>query len=287
MRIRASKHRTGGGGSGSLAAGLGTPNYTELFNYTGPTQTAFTNNWAVSTYGGLYITEDVQFTSANISFPTNATTGVPCLALKLTQTTLTNCTGAEIVSVNALNASTGLGNYGTYEWWMRQGSSATTPTGAGTAQSGGVSSIFPYNGNNATGTVDYVEIDAPEAEGQYNTKVGYALYNGNPQSPNPSPSPTGTGFTWDSTIGDDSYLAVIEPDQTFHYYGFIWTSTSITYYLDGVLQGSATSGIPQANAGGYITNIDCNHYGTNSAGFGGTWTSGTRYAYVNSIKYWA
>jgi beta-glucanase (GH16 family) len=206
--------------------------------------------------------------------------------MKMTQTSSTNCTGAEIVSQNALNGSTGLGNYGTYEWRARWGSSSATPNGAGSAASGGVSSIFLYNGNNTTG-VDYVEVDAPEAEGIYTTKAGYATFNGTGGGPNATTPPTGSGFTWDSVIGDDSYMAVSGPDTGYHYYGLIWSSGSLVFYLDGVLQGSTTTNVPVPNLGGFITNIDCNHYGTNSAGFGGTWSSGTRYAYVISIKYWS
>src|ERR1019366_2019796 len=138
----------------------------------------------------------------------------------------------------------------------------------------------------------YVEIDAPETQG-HNAGVGagaiasYAVFKGTDSGSNPksSASPTGAGFSWDSIIGDDSYLSVSGADTGFHYYGMVWSAGNINFYLDGVFQGVCTLNVPAPSA--YLTNIDCNHYGTNDAGFGGTWTSGTRYAYVASIKYWS
>src|SRR5271156_6755952 len=124
--------------SGSLAAGLGTPSFQDLFNYTSSSEAAFTKIWQVSTYESNSYAgagSNVTFKAANITFPTNPNTSAPCLCLTLNQTSATVSNGAEILSVQTFG-------YGTYEFFSRIGSSSSTPTGTGSAVSGGVSSTF-------------------------------------------------------------------------------------------------------------------------------------------------
>jgi hypothetical protein len=266
--------------SGSLAAGLGTPTFQDLFDYTSPTEASFTSIWQVSTYESNSYAgagSDVTFKSANISFPINTTTGAPCLCLALNQTSVTVSNGAEILS----NQTFG---YGTFEFCARFGSSSSTPNGSGSAVSGGVSSTFLISNNNS-GTSGYVELDVPEVEGQHATWAEYDTWYNSDSSGNTEPE--GGNFV-SQGAGADSYLVVPSLVTGFNYYGIVWAAGKISYYLNGVLQGANTSNIPAPGTGGDVPAIDINHYGCNSSGWGGAATVGTpRYFYVQSVKYWA
>jgi hypothetical protein len=273
----------------SLASSLGVPSFQDMFNYTAITG-AFTTNWAPQPFGPGTYSDTSTYTSnpaANVSFPINSLTGVPCLCIKMTSTAANNGNGGEILSQASLHASTGLGGYGTYEWQARWGSTSSDPAVTGTAVSGGVSSVFLLSQSNS-GTAGYVEIDAPECEGQHSTWAEYDTWYNSDLSGNTEP--TGGDFVtpagW-SQGAEDTYLVVPTLVSAFHYYGLIWSPGRIDYYLDGILQGSNLSNIPAPGTGGDIPGIDINHYSTNSTSWGGNATVGTtRYMYVQSVKYW-
>src|SRR5271170_5380016 len=273
--------------SGSLAAGLGTPSFQDLFNYTSSSEAAFTKNWVPQIYTAKNYAgagSNLSTVAANITFPVDPNLGVPCLCLTLNQPTASTSTGGEILSAASLFASTGLGGYGTYEFLVRFGSTSATPTGSGTAVSGSVSSTFMLSQSNG-GSTGYVEIDTPECEGQHPTWAEYDVWFNSDSGGNVEPS--GGNFISQGS-GNDSYLNVPTLVTGFNYFGFVWSATRIDYYLNGVLQGSLTKGVPQAQtAAGNIPGIDINHYGTNSSDWGGKATVGTtRYCYVQSAKYW-
>src|SRR5271156_2868516 len=271
---------------GSLAAGLGTPSFADSFNYTSSSEAAFTKNWVpqiytASNYAGAG--SNVSMVAANITFPVDPNLGVPCLCLTLNQPSAGASTGGEILSAASLFASTGLGGYGTYEFLVRFGSTSTTPTGTGTAVSGSVSSTFLLSQSNS-GTTGYVEIDAPECEGQHPTWAEYDIWFNSDSSGNTEPS--GGNFV-SQGAGEDTYLVVPTLVTGFNYYGFVWAAGSIKFYLNGVYQGECTTNIPVPGTGGNVPSIDINHYGTNGTGWGGPATVGTsRYLYVQSVKYW-
>jgi Bacterial Ig domain/Glycosyl hydrolases family 16 len=266
--------------SGSLASGLGTPTFQDLFNYTSVSG-AFSSVWQISTYLGSNYAgagSNVQFAASNISFPIGPN-GVPVLCLKLSQSSASASSGAEILT----NKTFG---YGTYEFYSRMGSSSATPSGAGSSVSGGVSSTFLISNNNG-GSAGYVEIDAPECEGDHATWAEYDVwFNGNGSGNNHQPS--GPGFK-SQGAGADTYLDVPNMVTGYNYYGFVWSVGRLDFYLNGVLQGSLTgSGVPVPGTGGNTPAIDINHYGTNGSGWGGSATVGsTRYFYVQSAKFWA
>ena len=268
--------------SGSLAAGLGTPTFQDLFNYKSASDPAFTSVWQVSTYLGSNYAgagSNVQFSASNISFPINPATGAPCLCETLSQSSASASSGAEILT----NKTFG---YGTYEFCSRMGSTSATPNGTGTTASGGVSSTFLISNNNG-GTAGYVEIDAPECEGDHATWAEYDVWwNGNGSGDNAEPS--GPGFK-SQGAGSDTYLDIANMVTGYNYYGFVWSAGRIDFYLNGVLQGSLTgSQVPVPGTGGNTPSIDINHYGCNGSGWGGAASVGTtRYFYVTSAKYWA
>jgi Bacterial Ig domain/Glycosyl hydrolases family 16 len=273
--------------SGSLASGLGTPSFSDTFNYTSSSETSFLANWVPQIYTAKNYAgagSNVSMVAANITFPVDPNLGVPCLCLTLNQGSSSASTGGEILSAASLFASTGLGGYGTYEFYARFGSTSTTPTGSGSAVSGSVSSTFMLSQSNG-GTTGYVEIDAPEVEGQHATWAEYDIWYNSDSGGNVEPS--GGNFV-SQGAGNDSYLVVPNLATGFNYLGFVWSSSSINFYLNGVLQGSLTTGVPQAQtAAGNIPGIDINHYGCNSSDWGGSATVGTnRYFYVQSAKYW-
>jgi hypothetical protein len=213
---------------------------------------------------------------ANIVFVPNAALGINCLCLKMNQTSASVGNGGEILS----SASFG---YGTYEFWARFGSTSSTPSGAGSAVSGGVSSTFLLSQTNGGGA-GYVEIDSPECEGQNPTWAEYDVWYNSDSSGNTEPG--GGNFTSQGS-GNDSYLTISDLVSVFHYYGFIWSAGRIDFYLDGVLQGSDTSNIPTPGTGGDTPGIDINHYSCNDASWGGLATTSTqRYSYCQSVKYW-
>jgi beta-glucanase (GH16 family) len=245
----------------------------------------FLNNWvpqvfAQNNYAGAG--SNVSMKERNISFPINPGSGVPCLCETLHQPAAGVSDGAEILSAPGLFSSFGLGGYGTYEFCARFASTSPTPDGPGLAVSGGVSSTFLLSQNNPGGA-GYVEIDAPEVEGQHQTWAEYDVWYNSDSGGNTEP--TGPGIA-SQGAGNDSYAIVPTLTSAFHYYGFVWSPTKIDFYIDGRLYGTLAKAI-SPGTGGDIPGIDCNHYGTNSGNWGGSASVGiTRYSYIASVKFW-
>lgn len=265
---------------GSLAASLGTPDFSDSFNYQSVNDAAFKAKWNPQSYIGKNYAgagSDCTFAPSNISFPIDLVTGGPCLCEKLSQSSASASSGAELLSKETFG-------YGTFEFCSRMGSNSGTPSGVGVAISGGVSSTFLIS-NDSGGTTGYVEIDAPECEGQHATWAEVDVwYNGNGSGNNAQPS--GPGFH-SQGAGSDTYFIIPDMPAAYHYYGFVWAEGKLDFYLDGTLQGSLTGAkVPVPGSGGNIPCIDINHYGCNGV-WGGKATVGVeRFFYVRSAKYW-
>jgi beta-glucanase (GH16 family) len=216
-----------------------------------------TTKWVISTYesnnyagGG----SNVTFSASNIDLSGGN------LRLELTQPTASTSTGAEITTKLSFG-------YGTYEFSMRAGSTSPSSSGSGTTESGQISSTFIIH-NPPPSYASVTEIDAPEIEGlsARNKDIEWTV--------------------WKNSIATDptpEFNIVQNPEEGFHTYKFVWTATSIKFYIDGVLKSTCTSGIPTVAAV-----IDINFYGTNDTQWGGLATVGvTRYMYVKSAKFWA
>jgi hypothetical protein len=175
------------------------------------------------------------------------------LRIKVTQTS----SGGGVASVGGeLQSKTAFG-FGTYEWVMRASSTSSTPTGSGVAVSGQISSGFIFVNNSQT------EIDSPEIEGQNPGTLWW------------------TSWTSVNTKQYTKTQAPFAPEQGFHSYKCLWTSTSIKFYVDGVLLTTHTGVVPQTPAFAMI-----NHWGTNSTGWGGLATTNiTRYMFVRSFSF--
>jgi len=71
------------------------------------------------------------------------------------------------------------------------------------------------------------------------------------------------------------------PDANFHNYKFVWTSSSVSFYIDGKLVSTHTQNIPTSKA--YIL---MNLWGTNNIWWGGYATPGTtRYLYIRRFTF--
>lgn len=185
------------------------------------------------------------------------------LDLQLTETAggSATSTGAEVRSLSTYG-------FGTYSCTMRASSSSTTPNGAGSEVSGSVSSCFSFINNSQT------EIDSPEFEGQGapgsigSCTVGQVCAE----------------FTNFNGIGNSTNndVQVATGDTAFHTYTWVWATGSIIYKIDGTTKFTVTTNIPQTPA--YVI---FNHYGTNSASFGGVATSGNRHQYISNFTYTA
>jgi len=216
-----------------------------------------TTKWVISTYesnnyagGG----SNVTFSASNIDLSGGN------LRMELTQPTASTSTGAEITTKLSFG-------YGTYEFSMRAGSTSPSSSGSGTTESGQISSTFIIHNPPPT-YASITEIDAPEIEGlsARNNHIEWTVWK-NSTATDPTPE----------------YNVVQNPEDGFHRYKFVWSATSITFYIDGVFKSKCTSGIPTVAAV-----IDINFYGTNDTQWGGLATVGvTRYMYVNSVKFWA
>lgn len=188
------------------------------------------------------------------------------LSLKLTQTNV----GAAITSKGAEIRTTSSFGFGTYIARFRASSTATTIAGGGSEQSGSDNSPFIFINNSQT------EIDWPEFEGQGSpglagcTSVGQVCAEW-------------TNFVTDPSHGTNTNTVVADADQVVHEYKMIWTSTLISYYVDGALVTTHTTNIPTVPAPIFLST-----FGTNSASFGGVATTGansTRFMYVTYISY--
>jgi beta-glucanase (GH16 family) len=230
-----------------------TPTFVDTFNE----GVLDTTKWVVSNYK----TNNYAGGGSNVTFsPRNIDLSGGSLRLELTQPTAGTSTGAEITTKLSFG-------YGTYEFSMRAGSTSPTSSGTGTTESGQISSTFIIH-NPPPSYASITEIDAPEIEGlsARNNDIEWTVWK-NSVATNPTPE----------------YNVVKNPEDGFHLYKFVWSPTSIKFYVDGVLKSACTSGIPTVAAV-----IDINFYGTNDVEWGGLATVGvTRYMYVNSVKFWA
>jgi len=202
------------------------------------------NAWTVSNWAAF---GGGQFLAANV----DVSTGM--LRIKLTSNgpgSLAASTGGE-VECNTLMG------YGRYDAVMRASSTSPTPTGAGVTQSGQISACFNYLDPNST-----TEIDGPEIEGQYPTKLEW------------------TNWKTTSAKQATSTVAGFNPQDGFHTYSFIWAAGSITYLVDNVVVSTHTQNIPTAPA-----NFMFNHWPTDSVDFGGVATAGVRYMFVKSFTF--
>jgi hypothetical protein len=252
----------------SLAVHLGMPTYQESFSSGAVSGnvliTGDSNRWDISSYSSANYAgcgSATSFQAANVRLSGGMLQEV------LTQPTSTTANSAEITSET-------LFGYGTFEFYARFGSTSSTPLGAGTSVSGGVSSPFLINNSGQQGP-GYTEIDVPEIEGlpARAANINYAVYRDTGHT-----VPSGGNFTSGFVRLPGGAL----PHTGFHYYGMIWSAGVVDIYLDGIYQGSDTSGVPVNPAV-----IDINHYGCNSTGWGGLATPGsTRYFYVASVKVW-
>ena len=216
-----------------------------------------TSKWVVSNYGS----NNYAGGGSNVTFsPNNIDLSGGSLRMELTQPTAGTSNGAEITTKLSFG-------YGTYKFSMRAGSTSPISSGTGTTESGQISSTFIiYNPPPTYASI--TEIDAPEIEGlsARNDDIEWTVWkNSNATDPTPE------------------FNVVSNPEDAFHVYTFVWSATSIKFYVDGVLKATCTSGIPTVAAV-----IDINFYGTNDTKWGGLATVGvTRYMYVNGVRFWA
>jgi len=230
----------------------GTPTFEDNFNE----GVLDTSKWVVSNY------ESNNYTGggSNVTFsPNNIDLSGGSLRMELTQPTAGTSTGAEITTKLSFG-------YGTYQFSMRAGSTAPISSGTGTTESGQISSTFIIHNPPPT-YASVTEIDAPEIEGlsARNGDIEWTVWK-NSTATDPTPE----------------YNVVQNPEDGFHRYKFVWSASSIEFYIDGVLTSKCTSNIPTVAAA-----IDINFYGTNNTKWGGLATVGvTRYMYVKSVKFW-
>jgi beta-glucanase (GH16 family) len=231
----------------------GTPTFEDNFNE----GVLNTSKWVVSNYK----TNNYTGGGSNVTFsPSHVDLTSGGLRLELTQPTADTSTGAEITSKLSFG-------YGTYVFSMRAGSTSPTSSGTGTTESGQISSTFIIHNPPPT-YASVTEIDAPEIEGlsARNDDIEWTVWK-NSTATDPTPE----------------YQVLKNPEDAFHVYKFVWSATSIKFYIDGVLKSTCTSGIPTVAAV-----IDINFYGTNDTRWGGLATVGvTRYMYVKSVQFWA
>jgi beta-glucanase (GH16 family) len=216
-----------------------------------------TAKWVVSNYE----TNNYAGGGSNVTFsPGNIDLSGGSLRMELTQPTAGSSSGAEITTKLSFG-------YGTYEFSMRAGSTSPSSSGTGTTESGQISSTFIIHNPPPT-YASITEIDAPEIEGltARNDDIEWTVWK-NSTATDPTPE----------------YNVLTNPEDAFHLYKFVWSATSIRFYIDGILKSTCTSGIPSVAAV-----IDINFYGTNDSQWGGLATVGvTRYMYVDSVKFWA
>lgn len=188
------------------------------------------------------------------------------LSQGMLQLTLTETAGGSATSTGAEVRSLATYGYGTFSCTMRASSSSATPLGGGTQASGSVSSCFSFVNNSQT------EIDSPEFEGQGSPGALGACTLGQ----------VCAEFTNFNGLGHstNSDTPVLTADTSFHIYTWIWLPGSIVYQVDGVTKFNIVTNIPSAPAF-----IIFNHYGTNSASFGGVATNGNRYQYISNFSY--
>jgi endo-1,3-1,4-beta-glycanase ExoK len=220
---------------------VGTPTFSD--NFSGGSLN--TENWIVSNW----TSDNYAGAGNNVTFsPSAISLSEGLLQMTLTQPTSGTSTGAELQSKNTYG-------FGTYQVVMRMSSTAATSTAAGSVVSGSDSAFFSFINNSQT------EIDI---EFCGNTPNNIWLTN------------------WDTTnLKTYTEPAAANLASGFHTYTVVWTSTSITWSIDGTVVATHTTNIPQTPA--YIM---INFWGTNSSSWGGVATPGvTRYFYVQSVSF--
>jgi beta-glucanase (GH16 family) len=188
--------------------------------------------------------------------PSNVDLSGGMLALRVTQSRGPNgvvSSGGEIVSNR-------LFGYGTYEFTMRMGSTSATPDGPGKPVSGSVSAGFSFIKNSQT------EIDI-EFTGNDPDNVHQTTWI----NPVPENKPT---------LKETHACAMSGLAESFHTYGYVWYPGHVEWYIDGKLITVHKKNVPNVPA-----HIILNHWGTDSDGWGGTATPGTRYMYVKKVKF--
>ncbi|MBI4128302.1 MAG: glycoside hydrolase family 16 protein [Parcubacteria group bacterium] len=146
--------------------------------------------------------------------------------------------------------------YGTYEWRMRMGSTATTATGPGTTVIGGISAAFTFINNSET------ELDF-EVEGQSPNRLEMTTWH----------------TLASKQFDDDPNLTGMS--NGFKTYKIVWAPGSVSYYVDDQFKAVHSGDNPSTPA--YMM---MSHWGTNSTGFGGKATLDTdRYLYVDWVKF--
>jgi len=141
------------------------------------------------------------------------------------------------------------------------GSTSSTPDGVGHGVSGQISAVWNYGPDASYNSV--TEIDGPEVEGDYPNRLSYTVWKNGLRS----------GYT---PVNESSDIA-----SAFHEFRFDWEAGSVKFYFDGVCVATQSVAIPTVPAYPMI-----NFWGTNSAGWGGTATIGTRYMYVKNFSFY-
>jgi endo-1,3-1,4-beta-glycanase ExoK len=203
-------------------------------------------NWTVSTWtapqGGRFQADRV-----------NINQGMLCLILTQTQNAdgTWNSIGGEVACKTLMG-------FGTYEMEVRASSTAATPTALGNPVSGSITGIFNYVNDSQT------EIDF-EVEG--NSRYNLIQVT-----------------NWKTTAAQQSTQIPMNPtpEKGFHKYRWIWSSTKIDFYVDGLLVATHTQNIPVTPA--YMM---FNHWGTTGPNWGGPAQAGTRYVWVKNFSFTA
>jgi endo-1,3-1,4-beta-glycanase ExoK len=169
------------------------------------------------------------------------------LGLRMNQQSNGNATTAEIQS----NETFG---FGLYTWRARMSSVAMTPYGPGAYRTGSTSALFIFLRGRT-------EIDL-ENENWAPDHIHFV--------------------TW--ADGSNSYAlqaSVSSPSETFHDYGFRWSSDRIEWILDGATVSVSRQNIPSTPA--YVL---INHWGTDQPGWGGAATPNVpRMMWVSHFSY--
>src|SRR5262249_14906425 len=168
-----------------------------------------------------------------------------------------------IVSTGAMIHTKETFGYGTYEYFARMASTASDPLAPGNIVSGSLSSLFNYTNDSET------EIDM-EAYGSWPNHIDVTTY----KNPNPSQ---------DVTAADSSETNFPVPGvgAGFQVYKFVWTPTSINFYVNDQYQATLSNFIGSAPADLFVTLFGTDS-STNLASVGTN-----QYLYVQWIRYTA
>jgi endo-1,3-1,4-beta-glycanase ExoK len=200
---------------------------------------AFSDNFSNGTLNSQLWTIDTGSAPGNISGVNVGTLSASNVDLTtgMLRLTVTQTGSSPVTSVGAEVRSIARHGYGTYTWTMRAASTATTPNGSGTLESGQIPSGFLYFQN----PTPLTEIDSPEIEGPGGLQ---------------QPRGQNDGIHFLDKRTQDQFsevLASAQPDQGFHSYKTVWVPGSITYYVDGVQVAQHTTNVPTQPA--YILEV--------------------------------